>query len=422
MTDYKEVQLGPKTVQIPQEWEVQKLQEVTSRLTNGTSESQNTEGKGLSVTRIETISHGSIDYSKVGFVDSDKDLSEYKMQPNDILYSHINSLKHIGKTAQYEGLKELHHGMNLILLRPENIQPDLLLQYLKSEYARKIARSWCKQAVGQASINQTELGAVPIIYPPKNEQQRIAEILTTIDDLIEKTERVIQQTQRVKKGLMQDLLTKGIGHTEFKEVQLGPKTVQIPKEWEVRKLDAVTHNRGTYGANESAQKDLSEGFKYVRITDINAQGKINEPDTKIPNEGNEKYELKNGDILYARSGSPGLCYHHTKGPGYAYAGYLIKYTPKTDDVVPEYIHHYSHSKLFKDWANSQSRGTTLSNLNATELRNSPLIYPPLQEQERIAEILTTIDEKIQREKEERDKLQHLKKGLMQDLLTGKTRV
>ena len=67
------------------------------------------------------------------------------------------------------------------------------------------------------------------LYPPLKEQQKIASILSNVDELIQKTEQIIEQTQRLKKGLMQRLLTKGIGHTKFKKTELG----EIPEEWKL---------------------------------------------------------------------------------------------------------------------------------------------------------------------------------------------
>src|SRR5699024_990192 len=78
--------------------------------------------------------------------------------------------------------------------------------------------------------------------PPLMEQQKIAAILSSVDEAIEKTEQIIEQTERVKKGLMQELLTKGIGHTEFQDSTIG----KIPKEWSIKSLSEVLKVQGGY--------------------------------------------------------------------------------------------------------------------------------------------------------------------------------
>jgi type I restriction enzyme S subunit len=200
---------------IPRDWEVVRLRDVLLLLRNGLTAKQNKEGNGYPVTRIETISEEKIDPSKLGYVFEvpAKDMEEYRLIEGDILFSHINSLEHIGKTAIYEGVPDfLLHGMNLLLLRPDKnkIYPKFLLYLLRLFRGRKVFWAMSKKAVNQASINQTELGNLRIFLPLMEEQQKIAEILSTVDEAIQKTNEIIAKTERLKKGLMQELLTKGL--------------------------------------------------------------------------------------------------------------------------------------------------------------------------------------------------------------------
>ena len=79
-----------------------------------------------------------------------------------------------------------------------------------------------------------------VAVPPLPEQKQIASILSNVDDTLQKTNQIIEQTQRLKKGMMQKLLTRGIGHTKFKKVDWGfGKEIEIPEEWELRKLNEL---------------------------------------------------------------------------------------------------------------------------------------------------------------------------------------
>jgi len=158
-TEFKNTEIG----KILKEWKVVKLKDVLLLLRNGITLRQTKEGKGYPVTRIETISEEKIDPSKLGYVVGlhEKDIDEYRLIEGDILFSHINSLKHIGKTAIYEGEPGfILHGMNLLLLRPDKNKVDakFLLYLLRLFRARKLFWIMAKKAVNQASINQTELG------------------------------------------------------------------------------------------------------------------------------------------------------------------------------------------------------------------------------------------------------------------------
>ncbi len=166
---YKQTELGI----IPEDWEENRLGEVLTRLANGALYSPSRE-IGLPVTRIETIADGTIDYSRVGYGTRTPELEEYRMRPGDILFSHINSLGHIGKVALYGGEPPLYHGMNLLLLRAgSSLDCNFLFYWLCSNQGRKKAISLARQAVSQASINTTDLKRVVIPVPPLPEQHAL---------------------------------------------------------------------------------------------------------------------------------------------------------------------------------------------------------------------------------------------------------
>ena len=148
---------------------------------------QETSGIGVPITRIETISEGVIDPGRVRWVETDEStLLEFALRPGDILFSHINSPAHIGKTAIYNGLpKPLLHGINLLLLRPdtEQVCPRWLLWLLKSDGSRNYFRRLCKRAVNQASLNQQDIQRFTVKVPPLPEQERIVKLLDEADEL-----------------------------------------------------------------------------------------------------------------------------------------------------------------------------------------------------------------------------------------------
>lgn len=188
-------------------WEVKQLGELVSRLANGCIYTQD-EKSGVPITRIETISDGTINFARVGYAKITPEMHPYKLQQGDILYSHINSIDHIGKVARYSCGRPLYHGMNLILLRPvSSVDGSFLFFLLSSEPIRRIARTLAKQAVSQASINTAELRALELKVPSHREQTAIARILSDMEIELATLEARRDKAQLLKQGMMQELLT-----------------------------------------------------------------------------------------------------------------------------------------------------------------------------------------------------------------------
>jgi len=188
-------------------WTRTKLREITSMIRNGAVYDIKTR-IGYPMTRIETISNWVIDFDKVGHADPDAKLNEYKLKKGDILYSHINSLKHIGKVAIYKGGPDLYHGMNLLLIRPNT---GVIAQYLyllfTSVKGRRFAIRYAKQAVNQASINSSEVASFTFDLPDISEQMRIVDLIDMVDKELEMSTEHLSKLCAEKRGLMQKLLT-----------------------------------------------------------------------------------------------------------------------------------------------------------------------------------------------------------------------
>ena len=132
-----------------------------------------------------------------------------------------------------------------------------------------------------------------IPLPPLPEQRRIAEILSTVDELIQQTDSVIKETERLKRGLMQDLLTQGIGHESFQTVQIGPKTHQIPTSWEISQLGEVAKMHKGRSPMPKSDKSLFGGeINWVKISEISKYHKvIKNTEETVTKKGAEKSRI-----------------------------------------------------------------------------------------------------------------------------------
>lgn len=167
----------------PKGWKQVELGSIVESLRNGLNKKQSDNGN-LPITRIETIANGNIDKNKVKYVEVTKgEYSIYRLLQGDILFSHINSIEHLAKTAIYLGEpEELIHGVNLLLLRPnKDINPQYLHLWLKNENTRNQFRARARKAVNQASLNTRDIVTVLIPLPPLSPQQEFAERVKEVE-------------------------------------------------------------------------------------------------------------------------------------------------------------------------------------------------------------------------------------------------
>jgi type I restriction enzyme, S subunit len=316
------------------------------------------------------------------------------------------------------------------LLKINNtISTDYIQQYLSSEIGRK---SLLKDLVGSAQqvINLNSLKKVLVAIPPLKEQQKIASILSTVDKKIESIDKRIEETEKLKRGLMQTLLTKGIGHTEFKDSKIG----RIPKVWSVRPLIETTDKKdrysftgGPFGSNLKSEHYTEEGIRVIQLQNIGDGEFLN--DHFIYTSEEKADELKScniypKEIIIAKMADPlaRACKMPEGQKRYLMCSDGIRLKIDSEKYDNDFILFTINSKYFRKNAEKAGTGTTRLRIGLSSLKNLPLAIPPLQEQQKIASILSTTDEKLQVLQEKKGLFNTLKKGLMQQLLTGQMRV
>ncbi len=258
--------------------------------------------------------------------------------------------------------------------------------------------------------------------PTLPEQQRIAEILSSNDAVITKTDELIEKTKEVKQGLMQELLTKGIGHTEFKDSELG----RIPKDWEVKNLEDIVL-KITDGTHKTP-KYMDEGIPFLRVTDIQ-RTKIDWDTVKYISKEEHKDLIKRcnpekGDILYSKNGTIGIpkIIDWDNEFSIFVSLCLIKIKKNCSEVINKYLEKFLASDSCLDQIRLRAKQGTVTNLHLEEIRKILIPIPSKGEQQQIAEILTVVDNKLQALTKRKQQLEEIKQGLMQDLLTGRVRV
>ncbi|MDM8535945.1 restriction endonuclease subunit S [Desulfobacterales bacterium HSG17] len=287
----------------------------------------------------------------------------------------------------------------------------------------------------RAKLNQSDLKKLPVALPPLPEQKKIAQILTSIDETIESTRKVIDQTKKVKQGLLQELLTKGIGHTKFKKVKLGFEEVEIPEEWRLIRIKEVVNKQpnaitaGPFGTIFKAKDFREKGIPIIQIRHITEDGfnwgkKITFMDEDVYQKLHVPFTVFPNDLLITKMGDPpGLSCLYPEN----YSKAMV-----TPDVIKASLDHNKINPYFAMYSYNcpstnkrllkLTKGGTRPRITLNEFYALKLPFPSLEEQNHIADILRSFDIKIELLNSELAQLQTLKKGLMQDLLTGAVRV
>lgn len=293
---------------------------------------------------------------------------------------------------------------------------DFVFQALNTSYFLKAVQS---QSTGttRSRIGLNDLKIIPIAIPNSIiEQQKIADILTTVDDKLENVESQIAEYTNLKTGLMQQLLTKGIGHTKFVDSELG----MIPEGWEVVKLSDVCEiKRGLASQHLSYVQTGNEGVRLIRINDINSY------DPKYIQETNEtkKLILRQNDILIAGTGATAgiSCLVKENWAGLPFS-YNIPRIRIKNGLIPSFLYYCLNTGRTKKQQDKFFTGNAQHFLDTRAIGNLKILSPPIDEQQRIANALTAVDDKIESLQQKKEEFTNLKKGLMEQLLTGRIRV
>jgi type I restriction enzyme S subunit len=252
---------------------------------------------------------------------------------------------------------------------------------------------------------------IRIPAPSISEQKKIAANLSSVDDAIQATQAVIDQTRRVKQGLLQQLLTHGIGHTRFKNTEIG----KIPKEWDVVRLGEVFSHRKEPGIS---------GLPVMSVTMNDGLVERHTLDRRVVSELLPEKHLRahKGDLVYNMmrmwQGASGVAWDDCiVSPAYV----LCK---PSDLILPRFIAQFFKAPATIRKLHQHSQGITEDRLRLYFQNFAEIVIglPPKIEQKQISDILESIDNEVISLKNELNSLQRIKKAMMEDLLTGRVRV
>lgn len=362
---------------------------------------------------------------------SDREIEKFTLNKGDVIFTKDSeTIEEIAKSAVViDDLENVVCGYHLGIARPkENVANGVFLANLFSLHPFRKKIMSLANGVTRFGLNLGAFDQIDLSMPPLIEQDKIADIVISLDAAIEATRAVIGQTGRVKNALMTDLLTRGLPgrHKNFKPSPLG----EIPEGWEVVEIGDVAEHV-TSGSRGWAQYYADHGAVFVRITNLKRNSlRLDMKDTQyvsLPQSESEgtRTRLQVGDILVsitADLGIVGYIYEVPGGEAYINQHVALVRLQKTKDINPEFIALYLSSPVGQPQFFRMGDAGAKAGLNLNNIRRTKICIPPRDEQDKILLAINSAEESTRISNQRLQQLLILKSALMQVLLTGKIRV
>lgn len=371
-----------------------RLGDVFPLVRNGASIKQTDGAAGIPITRIETISNREIDRNKFGYADiiDDSKYKDYILQDGDILMSHINSEKHLGKVALYkkQGNEQIIHGMNLLMLRanPSVLFPPFAIYFFETSAFLLQIKKITKKSVNQASFTVKSLKEVEIPLPPIDEQRTIAAVLDKVSGLIAKRRQQLDKLDELVKSRF---------------IEMFGDPVLNPFEWQKTTLET---NATLLNGRAYSQDELLDSGKYpvLRVGNFFSNRGWYYSDLELEE---DKY-CDNGDLLYAWSASFGPQIWHGGKVIYHYHIWKVLVGNAYNKLFLCKLLEYTTESLM-----GETHGIAMLHLTKSGMEKTEFIVPPLALQEQFAAFVTQTDKSKLAIQKSLEKLEILKKALMQ---------
>ena len=356
----------------------------------------------------------------------------------DVLFAKITPCMENGKGAHAVGLvnrtgfgsTEFH-----VLRATPRANARFLFYWTQTAALRKKAESFMIGSAGQQRVQPSFFDNFLVPELPLPEQRRVVRILDTVGEAVHQTEQIIAKLQQIKQGLLHDLLTRGIDEQgelrdhlrhpqQFKDSPLG----SIPTGWDVQELAHLAEVRSGIAKNSGKVVSNPVTVHYLRVANVQ-DGYLDLAEMSLLEVGRDdmaRYQVLPGDVLMNEGGDldklgRGAVWHGEYDPC-VHQNHVFVVRCR-EGLHPEFLNAWTGSPAARRYFMVAGKQTTnLASINKTALGRLPVVVPPLDEQEGIIEALARADRRIEAETTEVEKLRTLRRGLMDDLLTGRVRV
>ncbi|CCG57825.1 type I restriction-modification enzyme S subunit [Brachyspira pilosicoli WesB] len=394
---------------LPRGWQEFKLENILLDSFYGTSLPSSQVGK-YPILKMNNMDNGNLILDKLSYIDlTDEEFNKIKLEKGDILFNRTNSYELVGKVSLFNILGDYTIASYIVALRPNQniVNPIFLNNILNTQYYKNQISKLISKGVSQCNINPTALKkTIHISLPPLYEQKRIADILSTFDDLIANLNKLIEKKEIYKKGVMQRVLSGEVRFNGFTD------------EWEITTLDKIIVEKSIRNKDNKINLVLSVTNKEGFVIQNEFFGKT------IASKDLSNYKIVDKyDFAYnpARVNVGSISMLENFDSCIVSPMYVVFSLNKLK-IDKYFFKYWIQSNNFNGHIRSLSAGSVRSILSFDAMSTMKIKLPSLEEQNKIAELLTLIDKDIEILKQ----LLHLrklqKKGVMQKLLTGEVRL
>ena len=430
------------------DWDRISLKDVSSLITKGATPTTYgfdyvdglTEGGARFIRGNNATTEGNFSGDDVKFIckPANDQLNRSKLDIGDVILSIVGS---VGTSFLVsEDILPANINQNVALIRPsDSLDSNYLLQLVISDIIQGTIENE-NTTSAQPSLSLKQVSDFEILLPPLEQQQKIAKILSTVDKLIEKTQTLIDKYTAIKQGMMADLFTRGIDMTTgdtpnskggklrpsvedapelYKKTELG----WVPKEWEVVLLDDISMRGSGHTPSKSFPEYWDGGIKWVSLADSRKLDDlyIYETDNNISDLGLQNSSATKhpkGTVILSRDA--GIGKSAILAEEMAVSQHFIAW--KCGNALDNYFLYFWLQSMKPNF-NAIAMGSTIPTIGLDYFKRLKIAIPKdVNEQEAIGKRVLKVFEKNVELKVEKKKYELIKKGLMQDLLTGKVRV
>ena len=385
--------------EVPEHWRIGSFRHLIISVSNGTTADQVDEAENtIAVSRIETISSGSINFEKTGYVSISNAPDRFLLNPGDILFSHINSLPMVGNVAVYSGEKPLLHGMNLLRIQPRpDVSSEWVLYWLKSKNIRQEVESRAKPAINQASVSTDSVRALPALIPSKPEQTQIARFLdyetARIDALIEEQKHLIELLKEKRQAVISHAVTKGLDPTVPMKDSGVEWLGEVPAHWNIGSLRWYASIQGGIAKGKDYKGLQTISVPYLRVANVQS-GHVDLSEVKeieVLESEVERYSLRAGDVLMNEGGDNDKLGRGTVWQAQIepclHQNHVFAIRPN-ELVKAEWLTTFTQSDQARAYFFLNSKqSTNLASISASNLMGLVLPLPPESEQQAILSYL-----------------------------------
>jgi len=412
---------------IPDDWDTPMLGSVCSLVNGRGFKPFEWSDQGLPIIRIQNL-NGSEEFN---YYDGHYDPKIF-VEHNQLLFAWSGSRGTSFGPHIWKGRDALlnYHTWKLVI-DISKIESDFFYHALKV-----LTKMIEDSAHGASALVHTQKGEMEKFYFPvpskKEEQTAIANALSDVDALIGSLEKLIAKKCAIKTAAMQQLLTgkKRLPpfdqtHTGYKQTDLG----EIPNDWEVGTIGDSTEliTKGTTPMT-IGRSFVQSGVTFVKVESVSESGMFDKSKfayiDSVTDQLMARSRISEGDLLISIAGALGRAIIATKEilPANTNQALAIVRFKKTAKLSASFVYHYTKSKLFTKHIEATSSQGAQPNLSLGDIANFPIILADKEEQSAIANVLSDMDKDIDAFEQRLNKTQQLKQGMMQELLTGRTRL